>query len=62
MDTRGLGARTPRQSRAIAIYCMRLGIAEPLEELVKTSGEAGRLIRELEGKCHVSKKSNNNKS
>ncbi len=59
MDTRGLGARTARQSRAIAIYCMRLGIAEPLEELVRTSGEAGRLIRELEGKCHVF--SNNNR-
>jgi hypothetical protein len=39
---------TPAQLRYIALLCTKLKIREPLEELVKTRGEAGRLIRELQ--------------
>lgn len=38
---------TAKQCRYIALLCMRLKIREPLEEQVRTRGEAGRLIREL---------------
>jgi len=41
---------TDSQIRYIAILCMRKGIKTPYEEQVKTKGEAGRLIRELEGR------------
>jgi len=38
---------TDKQLRYIAILCNKAGIKEPLEEQVKTRGEAGRLISEL---------------
>lgn len=39
---------TARQLRYVAILCQQLEIREPIEEHVRTGGEAGRLIRELE--------------
>lgn len=39
---------TPAQLRHIAVLCMQLGIDTPYEGRVKTFGEAGRMIRELE--------------
>lgn len=39
---------TPGQLRYIAILCQQLGMEKPLEERMKTKGEAGRMIRELE--------------
>lgn len=39
---------TPAQLHYIASLCARLKIKTPYEEEVKTFGEAGRLIRELE--------------
>lgn len=39
---------TPRQLHYIAVLCQQLKITTPYEEQVRTSGEAGRLIRELE--------------
>ena len=38
---------TPAQIRYIALLCQQLHIKEPLEERVKTRGEAGVLIRQL---------------
>lgn len=43
--------QTPKQARYITILCVKLGIKEPLEEGVRTRGEAGRLIRELEAEA-----------
>jgi len=39
---------TPGQLRYIAALCQQLKIQQPYEEQVRTFGEAGRLIRELE--------------
>ena len=40
---------TTGQLRYIASLCQQLKITTPYEERVKTFGEAGRMIRELEG-------------
>jgi len=39
---------TSGQLRYIALLCDKAHIKEPLEEQVKSKGEAGRLIRELQ--------------
>ncbi len=39
---------TPGQLRYIAVLCQQLEITAPYEERVRTPGEAGRMIRELE--------------
>jgi len=52
---------TPAQLRYIAILCQKLSIKEPLEERVRTRGEAGRLIRELEAEAKYRKRSGNPK-
>lgn len=44
---------TGPQKRAITRLCMALGISEPIEEKQMTSGEAGRLIRELYAKTRL---------
>ena len=46
---------TGRQKRAITKFCIALGIREPVEEKPMTSGEAGRLIRELYAELRTSK-------
>lgn len=44
---------TPRQLRYISVLCQQLKITIAYEEQVKTGGEAGRMIRELEAeKAH----------
>jgi len=56
-DHRDTDPPTPRQLRYIASLCQRLKIATPHEERVKSAGEAGRLIRELEAEVEHRKKS-----
>lgn len=47
---------TPRQLRYIAVLCQQLKITVAYEEQVMTSGEAGRMIRELETEREYRKK------
>lgn len=47
---------TPAQLRYIALLCQQLGKTTPYEEQVKTMGEAGRLIRELEAEREYRRK------
>ena len=39
---------TTGQIRYIAVLCQQLGMSAPYEEQVRSRGEAGRMIRELE--------------
>lgn len=47
---------TGPQKRAITRLSMALGISEPIEEKLMTSGEAGRLIRRLYSQLRARKK------
>jgi len=52
---------TPGQLRYIAILCQQLRITTPYEEQVRTYGEAGRMIRELEAeRAHRKKQKKGN--
>ncbi len=55
MVTGTIRLKTGRQCHAIAIYCMKLGITEPLEERVKTFAGAGILIRGLQRRLKYGK-------
>ncbi len=50
---------TPGQLRYITVLCQQLKITTPYEERVKTFGEAGRFIRELEAERDHTKKLSN---
>jgi len=47
---------TARQKAAITKLCVSLGIKTPIEEKPMTSGEAGRLYRELYARLRAQRK------
>ena len=51
---------TSGQLRYIAVLCQQLKITTPYEEQVKTQGEAGRMIRELEAEREHRKRKRKN--